>query len=255
MGLNEVTIFAQLNSRQFSGLYHVLGVLAPVMDAQVTAARFFDEALIPNPCVVDARLLELPKGAHIALQDWPIHDESVFSLVERKELKDHVFRPREIMDELTFAQQRLYHPIEPFTKVIDAICITVAPAHGIWAMFTFLRCGHASFFEDQHFQAAERYQPAIRNILSQSYKTATAPAQPASSILGQSPSATQTDLLAKLTRTELRVLEMLRSNVTEKFIADSMHRSPHTVHVHVKNIYRKMNIGSRKQLQALFGSV
>lgn len=259
MGTDDVTIFAQLNSWQYSGLYHVLGVLSPVMRSQVSAGRCFDELTQPNPSVVDARQLELPNGAHIALQDWPLQEESVFGLVQRKQLTDHVFRPREIMDEMTFARQRLYHPIEPFTKVVDAICVTVSLGTGLWSMFTFLRCGHEPFFSDENYQAAERYQPAIRNALMQNHRPVSrqsenTPGKPVSHFLSTNSKITPTDLLAKLTRTERRVLEMLRSNATEKIIADSMHRSPHTIHVHVKNIYRKLGIGSRKQLQDLFGS-
>ena len=177
VGTDDVTIFAQLNSWQFTGLYHVLGVISPVMRAQVSAARCFDELTQPNPCVVDARQLELPSGAHVALQDWPLQDESVFGLVQRKQLTDHVFRPREIMDEMTFARQRLYHPIEPFTKVVDSICITVTQGTGLWTMFTFLRCGHEPYFTDEHFQAAERYQPAIRNALMHNNQAPTRQAE------------------------------------------------------------------------------
>ncbi|HAI10597.1 MAG TPA: hypothetical protein DCM28_02760 [Phycisphaerales bacterium] len=259
VGTDDVTIFAQLNSWQFTGLYHVLGVISPVMRAQVSAARCFDELTQPNPCVVDARQLELPSGAHVALQDWPLQDESVFGLVQRKQLTDHVFRPREIMDEMTFARQRLYHPIEPFTKVVDSICITVTQGTGLWTIFTFLRCGHEPYFTDEHFQAAERYQPAIRNALMHNNQAPTRQAENAANktptnFYSPTMQVPPSDLLAKLTRTERRVLEMLRSNATEKKIADSMHRSPHTIHVHVKNIYRKLGIGSRKQLQDLFGS-
>lgn len=229
------------------------------MRAQVSAARCFDDLTHPNCCVVDARQLDLPRGAHVALQDWPLQEESVFGLVQRKQLVEHVFRPREIMDEMTFARQRLYHPIEPFTKVVDAICITVSMGTGLWSMFTFLRCGHAPFFDDAHFQMAERYQPAIRNAMLQTHRTPPRTSDHSTGKSGGNTFAmsmaqlTPTDLLGKLTRTERRVLEMLRSNATEKTIADSMHRSPHTVHVHVKNIYRKLGIGSRKQLQDLFG--
>jgi DNA-binding NarL/FixJ family response regulator len=231
------------------------------MDAQVVAARCFDDLTHPNPSIVNASQLKLPKGADVALQDWPLQEESVFGLVQRKQLTDHVFRPREIMDEMTFARQRLYHPIEPFTKVVDAICITTTMNTGLWAMIAFLRCGQNPYFTDEHFHAAERYQPAVRNALIHNHRN---PVRSTDSLAGKTvamPANTAnhnqfspSDLLSKLTRTERRVLEMLRSNATEKNIADNMHRSPHTIHVHVKNIYRKLGIGSRKQLQEIFGN-
>lgn len=60
-------------------------------------------------------------------------------------------------------------------------------------------------------------------------------------------------MLNRLTPTEQHVLRQLRTNASEKAIAEGMHRSPHTIHVHVKNIYRKLNIGSRRQIADMFG--
>jgi DNA-binding NarL/FixJ family response regulator len=64
-------------------------------------------------------------------------------------------------------------------------------------------------------------------------------------------SAQATRLLAKLTRTEFEVFEHLRTDATEKQIARTLNRSPHTVHVHVKSIYRKLGIRSRQMLNDL----
>jgi DNA-binding CsgD family transcriptional regulator len=44
----------------------------------------------------------------------------------------------------------------------------------------------------------------------------------------------------------------LRLEHTERQIADITDRSLNTVHVHVKNIYRKLNVSRRKQLVELF---
>lgn len=59
-------------------------------------------------------------------------------------------------------------------------------------------------------------------------------------------------LLAKLSRTERHVLDHLRDHHTEKQIGERMNRSPHTIHVHVKNIYRKFAVCSRRELMQLF---
>jgi len=59
--------------------------------------------------------------------------------------------------------------------------------------------------------------------------------------------------LAKLSRTERDVLHALVRRLTEKQIAEHMHRSPHTIHVHVKSIYRKLDVNSRMQLISLVG--
>jgi DNA-binding CsgD family transcriptional regulator len=67
---------------------------------------------------------------------------------------------------------------------------------------------------------------------------------PASPVSKPSPAA----LAARLSRTERRILPYLGSGVTERQIAEVVARSPHTIHVHVKSIYRKLGIGSRRQL-------
>ncbi len=258
--MDDVTIFSQLNSSWHGGLHHVLGVVAPALDVSVSAGRIFADFAKPAPCVLDARGLDLPSGAHTALQDWPIQNESVFGFVERKKLTDHVFRPREIVDELTFARHRLYHPIEPFTKVVDVLGATFPVLPNVWCMVVFLRCSKQRAFTDIDFQALERFKPAMANVLRISARqefarsNAVSSTEMADGSLGQA-LVDPAGLLAKLTRTERRVLELLRSHATERAVADQMHRSPHTVHVHVKNIYRKMNVKSRKHLLQLFGDV
>lgn len=51
------------------------------------------------------------------------------------------------------------------------------------------------------------------------------------------------------------VLEHLKVGRSEKEIARAMGRSPHTVHSHVKTIYRHFNVSSRSELLALWVQV
>lgn len=51
-----------------------------------------------------------------------------------------------------------------------------------------------------------------------------------------------------LSPAEKRICALLLQRLTEKRIAEHIERSPNTVHVHVRNIYRKLGIRSRKQL-------
>jgi hypothetical protein len=48
------------------------------------------------------------------------------------------------------------------------------------------------------------------------------------------------------------VLEQLKTGCSEKEIAHAMRRSPHTVHSHVKTIYRHFGVSSRSELLALW---
>jgi len=51
-----------------------------------------------------------------------------------------------------------------------------------------------------------------------------------------------------LSPTEQRVYTLLLRRMTEQQVADELERSPNTIHVHVRNIYRKMGIRSRREL-------
>lgn len=51
-----------------------------------------------------------------------------------------------------------------------------------------------------------------------------------------------------LSTTERTVLAYLLQGMTERQVADELDRSHNTVHVHVRNIYRKLGVTSRKML-------
>jgi len=69
---------------------------------------------------------------------------------------------------------------------------------------------------------------------------------------GESPlntlSLTQARDTPNLSPTEKRVCALLLQRMTERRIASQLERSPNTVHVHVRNIYRKLGVSKRKQL-------
>lgn len=54
-----------------------------------------------------------------------------------------------------------------------------------------------------------------------------------------------------LSKTEKRVCAFLLARMTELQVAQTLERSPNTVHVHVRNIYRKLGIRSRQELHDL----
>lgn len=58
-----------------------------------------------------------------------------------------------------------------------------------------------------------------------------------------------------LSPTEKKVCALLLQRLTEHQIAEHMERSPNTVHVHVRNIYRKLGVRTRKQLHDYPGIV
>ncbi len=52
----------------------------------------------------------------------------------------------------------------------------------------------------------------------------------------------------ELSPTEHKVYELLTKQLSEREIAASLDRSRHTIHVHVKSIYRKLAVNSRPEL-------
>ena len=54
--------------------------------------------------------------------------------------------------------------------------------------------------------------------------------------------------ISALSGRELEVFELLLSDKTLSRIAEEMGISPSSVHFHCKNIYKKLNISSRRQL-------
>lgn len=58
-----------------------------------------------------------------------------------------------------------------------------------------------------------------------------------------------------LSPTEKKICALLLQRLTEQRIADHLERSPNTVHVHVRNIYRKLGVRTRKQLYEYPGIV
>ncbi|MFN3168902.1 MAG: helix-turn-helix transcriptional regulator [Phycisphaeraceae bacterium] len=51
-----------------------------------------------------------------------------------------------------------------------------------------------------------------------------------------------------LSPTERRVYDLLLRRLTERQVAEQLGRSHNTVHVHVRNIYRKLGVRTRQQL-------
>jgi DNA-binding NarL/FixJ family response regulator len=55
----------------------------------------------------------------------------------------------------------------------------------------------------------------------------------------------------KLTQRHRQVLHLLKTGLSEKEVARALRISPHTVHVYVKAIYKKLKVTSRGELLCL----
>lgn len=57
---------------------------------------------------------------------------------------------------------------------------------------------------------------------------------------------------AALTTREVQILDLLCKGTQNKIIADRLHLSENTVKVHVRNIYKKMNVRNRTEAASRF---
>lgn len=69
---------------------------------------------------------------------------------------------------------------------------------------------------------------------------------------GERPPRDSTDPLGELTAQERLIAGRVASGATSKEVAATLFLSPRTVDAHLRNIYRKLGISSRRQLRALF---
>ena len=59
--------------------------------------------------------------------------------------------------------------------------------------------------------------------------------------------------LESLTPSERRVAELAAENMDDRDIAQALLVTPNTVELHLGNVYRKLGIGSRAQLEEALG--
>jgi pSer/pThr/pTyr-binding forkhead associated (FHA) protein len=67
-------------------------------------------------------------------------------------------------------------------------------------------------------------------------------------------STSEMPALTQLSEAQRRVLDLLLGGGSEKQVAAKLDLSPHTVHNHIKEIYRRFGVSSRAELLALFVS-
>ena len=67
-----------------------------------------------------------------------------------------------------------------------------------------------------------------------------------------SPKKTPPSIVSRLSPRMRDTLEHLLSGDSEKDVAARLKLSPHTVHIHVKNLYKRLRVSSRGELMAKF---
>lgn len=276
----EPTLRARLVSRFFGSLVHVITLSTASLAADLGAIRLFgvgggapspaataaarrDSAQnAERPAYVNHLRLRLPQAWDAAMQEWPFSQDSIFEFFMRRNIRDGAFRPREFFTEQEFISRRYFRVLEPHAEVIDSYCLTFPVRDQVWAMLLFLRAKPSNEFSPGDASLLQRLKPAMAGAVRGAFlESLQLPSSDTIALSGPPRLASsrvpiQRDvahLLATLSKTEYEVCELLRTNATERQVAEELGRSPHTIHVHVKNIYRKLSVNSRRDLVRLLG--
>lgn len=287
--LDEPLLRERLVSKTFGALAQITTLSALALAADIAAVRLFGDgspttgmtARAPGSrghagvrAFVMHAPLRLPAAWDVALQEWPFSQESIFEFVARRNIRDCAFRVRELLGEQEFSGKRFFHVFEPHAAIIDSYCVTF-PVHGpLWAMLLLLRATPSAAFTPGDAALLQRLKPVMAASLRDTMKDHASPqinSRWNGSSAGPTPRGGAPDAdsagrqsgdrvlspadaarrLAALSQTEKQVCKLLRDHITEAEVARTLGRSPHTIHVHVKNIYRKLSVNSRRDLVRL----
>lgn len=268
----ESTLRSRLVSRFFGSLVHVITLSTSSLAADLGAIRLFgvgggtpspastaaarrDCPQNPDrPAYVNHLRLRLPQAWDAAMQEWPFSHDSIFEFFMRRNIRDGAFRPREFFTDQEFSTRRFFRVLEPQAEVVDSYCLTFPVRDQVWAMLLYLRAKPSNEFTPGDASLLQRLKPAmagaVRGAFLENLQIASNEGVATPRAANQSDVA---HLLATLSKTEYEVCELLRTNATERQVAIELGRSPHTIHVHVKNIYRKLAVNSRRDLVRLLG--
>jgi len=247
---DEVSIFAKLGSWLYGSLIHTTGVLRQAFEADVTAVRIYKVSdFTEHHCYVDTAPLGLTHQQNAVIQKWPAQPGSLFEQLESLPRSEGAQRLQDRIKTLE-THPALFQGAGLNVEVRDCMILEVSIIDPLWAAVAVMRCGSSEAFNLSDLRALDQIKPAMTHLLRVSCHRQGIGLSHAHGQLedGQPHKLSAEQMIARLTRMECQVLHYLRLGCTERQISQEIHRSQHTVHVHVKNIYRKLNISSRKQL-------
>lgn len=247
---DEASVAARLRSPIHAALVHIIGVTAPAIGADAAAIRLYRGA--PQAGTDEGYVLP-PAGGRTSsdwLQGWPMSPDSLFGRLYERGLRDGAFRVSDRLDGAVAQRGDWLGPMGSVQTISDVVAVAFAVREPTWCVAAYARCGSGESFEPGTLALLDRLRPTLAWVVMTGVQRATHVGLP-SGPGDDPPRPRQGDVLGRLSETERKILDLLMQGLTEREAADQIGRSPHTVHVHVKNVYRKLNVTSRRQLRVI----
>lgn len=225
---------------------HVTGTTLSLAGADAAAVRVYRTAGAPGD---DVCALSPGEADAAGLARWAMDPAGVFGQLQR-------LRPEELtcrVSERWGDGLGRWGPLEGGRGVTDAVAMTWGVREPTWCAAVWVRRGGRVRFEDEVLAKLTALRPTLAWVVLTGLQRATHVGLPA--VAAEPVTRPRgAEALDRLSETERRVLDLLMEGLTEREAAERIGRSPHTVHVHVKNVYRKLDVTSRRQLRQAVGS-
>jgi len=250
--LDLTQILRDLESPSYGAMSHAVGTLMRVIRADGAVALTWDPRSKVQYAYVGSSGLALTPEQHQMLRKWPGTPRSIVwhqtgcptkdqTCLFTHDIPAHTEPCREIAQAMTAAGIPANPTSLRLTLTHKPICVVL-----------FLRRDDRAPFVPEDQDRLSRFTTHVSKVIQQGHHRELRR-------LGRSPDTHDPiatilpieDLLGRLSATEHTVLQRLQKHDTERQIAEALDRSPNTIHVHVKSIYRKLMVTSRKQLLLL----
>ncbi|MEQ9454954.1 MAG: helix-turn-helix transcriptional regulator [Phycisphaeraceae bacterium] len=235
-------------------LTHALENLRQQLEADIAVSARFNQG--PNsPSHAYHVGLSPDIARSLDLANWPQDPGSALEYLAGPAPTNKALRPIEIVGASAVARSALFRRLEHVRPVGDALALSLELDTTARQAFVFLRWFNRSRFSQNDERGLSDTIDILRQRLTlASNDSIQPPTGPVSgAVLNQHlQPATVSD---RLSTTEQKILKYLKQALTEKQIAEEINRSPHTVHVHVKSIYLKLGVSSRRELLARLNSL
>ncbi|MFP4144393.1 MAG: helix-turn-helix transcriptional regulator [Phycisphaeraceae bacterium] len=239
---------------------HATELVRPALAAEVAAARLYCDLPATPASYVSSGHLGLTAATEVLLHEWPTRDGSVFGLLRRRGPIQDIVRPNQLIE--SAQSPSIYSPLESVCDVHDALAVSFPVEGCAWAAILLLACDRPRRFTEEQLNVLYDLRTPLRRVVrrgyfaeiaaEKSYPSTAAPTVTQAAPVDAGLHEDGSELVDRLSQTERQVLSHLLAKLTEREVAERLDRSPHTVHVHVKSIYRKLNVTSRRELLNMF---